>query len=455
MRSSCPISRMALDTGSVVWHYERADTNGDGLVSFSEFRAYLREHVLYTLYARKLDDEAEERKRSLCTLSRTPLLEARVKALIPGIDEHGMHANRVLLFGGARPAHDAVLMRSNDYLQLSGHPEISAAKAEAMLHEGVGERRARVFTHDEPDRHRAFERRFAALLGAQDAVLTMSGAHAVRGLLETLCNVHTPIYADRLSWTLSSLRYGLGTGVVPFPHNDMETLSLLAAEEPGVIVVDGVYGNGAIANVAAAADVAEATGSVLVVDETHSFGCAAGGLGVTEESGISHRVHFRTVGLSKACASRGGVIVGPSRALEAFRFVDKQMIFSTAPLDHEIVGYDTTLDVVLREGWRRDKLHANHRRLKEGLLGLGFVDAVESSDRQIISVVTGDAARTAAFRDHCSKRGVFGSVFCPPASREGRSNLRFTVNCGVTEAQCDHFLSVMDGARPLMSDLLH
>jgi len=68
--------------------------------------------------------------------------------------------------------------------------------------------------------------------------------------------------------------------------------------------------------------------------------------------------------------------------------------------------------------------------------------------------VTGDAARTAAFRDHCSKHGVFGSVFCPPASREGRSNLRFTVNCSVTEAQIDHFLNVMADARPLLASLL-
>ena len=118
----------------------------------------------------------------------------------------------------------------------------------------------------------------------------------------------------------------------------MEVLRGLCAEEPGVILVDGVYGNGAVGRVAEAAEVAEATGSVLVVDETHSFGCAAGGLGVCEEAGVSHSVHFRTVGLSKACASRGGLVVGPSRALEAFRFVDRQMIFSTAPLEHEIVG---------------------------------------------------------------------------------------------------------------------
>lgn len=243
MRGRCPISRLALDTDSAVRHYEKADTNRDGVVSFAEFKEYLREHVLRTMYARNLDAEAEERRQQACALSRTPLLEARVQELVPGIDERGMHENRLLLFGGAKPAADAVLLRSNDYLQLGGHDEIAAAKAEALLHEAPGctsrrsnlasallspeaaarspvdycswdadcssgarptpgplsERRARVFTLDEPDRHRAFERRMASLLGAQDAVLTMAltrgatmcpAAHSVPGAhlpLRTAC----------------------------------------------------------------------------------------------------------------------------------------------------------------------------------------------------------------------------------------------------------------------------
>ena len=65
---------------------------------------------------------------------------------------------------------------------------------------------------------------------------------------------------------------------------------------------------------------------MLVVDETHSFGCAAGGLGVVDELGAAGGVHFRALGLSKAFASRGGLVVGPSRALEALRFVDRQMV---------------------------------------------------------------------------------------------------------------------------------
>ena len=126
------------------------------------------------------------------------------------------------------------------------------------------------------------------------------------------------------------------------------------------------------------------------------------------------------------------------------------MIFSTAPLDHEIVGYDATLDALLDDGWRRERLHANHARLKEGLLALGYADDVARSDRQILSVVTGDAARTMAFRDFCAARGAFGSVFCPPATGEGRAYLRFTVNCGLSDEQCDRFLQVMEDGRAVL-----
>ncbi|KAL1504137.1 hypothetical protein AB1Y20_010547 [Prymnesium parvum] len=453
IRTRCPLASAVLDVETAVRHFERADKDGDGQLSCEEVRGYLHDHVLHMMYTRHLDAELSVR-RAGDQLSRTPLLEARVQQLVPNIDRDGMHANRLVLFGGVKPEHhhNPVLMRTNDYLQLSGHAEVAAATAEVLLHDKVTERRARVFTLDSPDRHRALELRIAGLLGAQDACLAMSGAHAVKGLLETLCTSATPIYADRLSWTTSSLRHTLKASIIPFSHNSMSGLRNLAEEEPGVIVVDGVYGNGACAHLKEAASIAETTGSVLVVDETHSFGCAAGGLGLCEELGISHLVHFRAFGFSKAFASRGGIIVGPSRALEAFRFIDRQMIFSTAPLEHEIVGYDATLDVLLRDDWRREALHNNHARLKAGLLDLGYVDDIMRSDRQILAIITGDAERTSKFRNFLAERGVFGSVFCPPATREGRAYVRFTVNSGVTGDQIEHFLNIMREARHILLD---
>ena len=43
-----------------------------------------------------------------------------------------------------------------------------------------------------------------------------------------------------------------------------------------------------------------------------------------------------------------------------------------------------------------------------------------------------------------------GSVFLPPFALDGRSFVRFTVHCGMSDAQCDHFLEVMEAARYIM-----
>ena len=77
-------------------------------------------------------------------------------------------------------------------------------------------------------------------------------------------------------------------------------------------------------------------------------------------------------------------------------------------------------------------------------------DDIARSERQILSIVTGDAARTAELRDFCVARGVFGSVFLPPFALDGRSFVRFTVHCGMNDAQCDRFLEVMEAARYIM-----
>ena len=481
LKAKCPLSKAALDAHTAVRHFEMADANGDGVISFEEWRTYVTENILAHTYGLREAAAAAARRSGseeagsnltaglhTSRLSQNELIERRVAELVPGIADMGVHRNRLLLFGGAAPSQsssESILMRSNDYLNLSGHPTITAARAEAMLHEappassaassktGHGEEaRPRIFSVADIDRHRALELRLASLLQAEDAALTMSGAHAVAGLLRTLrgpllSRSGTPIYADRLSWSNASLRHELG--ITPFAHNDMHALQALAADEKGIIVVDALYGNGAVGELAHAARIAEETGSVLVVDETHAFGCAAGGLGFVDELGLADKVHFRTVGFSKAMAARGGAIIGPSRALEAFRFNDATMIFSTAPKTHEAIGWDATLDVLLSEDGeaRRRALKRNYSTLRAGMLDLGMGRHVGTSDRQILVVETGDAATTQAFRDACAASGLFGAIFCPPFAQEGKTFVRFTVNSGLKESQLERFLETMNEAK--------
>jgi len=199
--------------------------------------------------------------------------------------------------------------------------------------------------------------------------------------------------------------------------------------------------NGKIAPLADIVSVAEDGGCAIIMDETHAFGChGPDGAGLVVEQGLAHRVHFRTIGLSKAMAARGGVVVGSRKNMEYFRYEARPMIFSTSVLGYEVAGFNTTLDIIAAEPWRRERLHTNHRYLKDGLLDLGY--DVSESDSQIISIVTGTIEDSAVFRRFLEERGVMGSPFCAPATPENKALMRFTVNSSLTREQLDHTLNV-------------
>jgi CAI-1 autoinducer synthase len=157
-------------------------------------------------------------------------------------------------------------------------------------------------------------------------------------------------------------------------------------------------------------------------------------------AGLAERVHFRTVGLSKAVASRGGILVCSKRNAEYFRYESLPAIFSTSVMQHEVAGFSAALDIFESEEWRRTRLHANHAYLKNGLDALGY--NVDASKAQIIALEAGDIRQTTALRDALESRGIFGAIFFPPATPEKRCLVRFTLNCSLDRGDLDRVLGV-------------
>ena len=346
--------------------------------------------------------------------------------------------------GAASPRPGSVQMQTNDYLCLAGDRRIALAKAGHLLLHGHGDSISRIFAHHRKDNHRAFEQRVARLMGAQDAVLCMSGYNANTGLIQAFAPQDRPVYMDVKAH--ASLWEGVTSAKAtprPFRHNDPNHLERqIARYGPGLVVVDALYStDGNICPLEDIVCVAERGECVIVVDETHSFGCHGDrGEGLTVALGLAERVHFRTVGLSKAVAARGGLVVGSARNMEFFRYEAWPMIFSTSVLGYEVAGFDKALDIVVSEPWRRRKLHRNHAYLRQGLDGAGY--NVDACDSQIISIEAGLPEDVIAFREALFARGVYGSVFCPPATAKNRCLMRFTINCGLTRDDLDRVIAV-------------
>ncbi|MGH1352057.1 MAG: alpha-hydroxyketone-type quorum-sensing autoinducer synthase [Methyloligellaceae bacterium] len=350
---------------------------------------------------------------------------------------------------GSSPGPNSVLMRSNDYLCLSGDKRILKAKIRALRKLGHGDSASRIWGYHSQDLMREFELRMAGLMKAEDGVLCNSGYSANVGLIQAFATPETPVYIDMLAHM--SLWEGISSAKAeakPFRHNDPNHLERQVKKYgPGFIAVDALYStDGDIAPLEEIVQISEKYGCVLIVDETHSFGAQGpNGAGIVVQKKLADRVHFRTVGLSKAVASRGGMVLCSKRNAEFFGYEAFPNIFSTSVLEHEVVGYNAVLDILQSDDWRPKRLHKNHAFLKKNLSALGY--NVESSKTQIISLEPGEILKTIKLRQVLEENDIFGSVFLSPAVPDKRSLIRFTVNCGLSTKQLHYVIDVCKNIR--------
>ncbi len=154
--------------------------------------------------------------------------------------------------------------------------------------------------------------------------------------------------------------------------------------------------------------------------------------------GLTDRVHFRTASLAKAFAGRAGFIACDERFVDYFKFESLPAIFSSTLMPHEIAALDATLEVIRCEGWRRQALHANAAYLRLHLEELGY--NLNGSDSQIISLESGSEQQTIILRDALEFHGIFGAIFCDPATPKNRALMRFSINSSLTQEELERII---------------
>ncbi len=354
------------------------------------------------------------------------------------------HHERILGGWGARnprhsraPATHDIVLTSNDYLALADDPRIAVAVCRAALDRppATGHRAERASAD--------LEAALATHVHAQSAVLCQSGWEANVGLLQSIADPATPVYLD--SRTHMSLRFGAraaGAPVYSFRHNVLDDLrALITAHGPGVIGVDAIDSTGGShAALAALCTLAEESGGVLIVDESHALGVTGPrGAGVVVALGLTDRVAYRTASLAKAFARHAGVVFArdPDFA-EYFQLEAAAAVFSS-PVPHaDIAALTATLAVIQESDSRRDRLREVGHRIRTALRTTGF--ELAGAAGHLVSLPTGPAPHAIAVRDHLEKLGVFGSLFWPPATPDDATLIRFSLHAALTDSQVDRIL---------------
>jgi CAI-1 autoinducer synthase len=352
---------------------------------------------------------------------------------------------------GRAPGPQAVRLDGNDYLCVTGHADIVNAQMATLRSNDDFVVQSGVFQLDGSAPAR-FEAALAAFIGKEGGLLCQSGYTANLGLIQVIADPETPVYLDSLAHM--SLWEGVRSAGAPahaFRHNDPEHLARMAARHgPGLVIVDSVYSTtGALCPLERIVEVAEQNGCMILVDESHSLGThGPQGRGLCAELGLTDRVHFITASLAKAFAGRAGFFTMPHELRHYLMCHSYPSVFSSCLLPHEVAGLAATLQVVAAADGARAALRRNTERMRASLAGLGY--PIHQGSQQIVALEAGPEVDTLALRDALETRGVFGAVFCAPATSRNRAMVRLTLNAGLTDAEMSHVEAVAREVAPLV-----
>ena len=321
---------------------------------------------------------------------------------------------------------------SNDYLGLASHPALAAAAAEAAARDGFGASAARLVSGDLPA-HRELEAALASFLAAPAALAFPTGYQTNLGVLTALAGRDDLIVSDALNH--ASLIDGCRLSrarVEVYPHGDADAAARLLAgggrHRRRLLVTESLFSmDGDAAPLAALAQAAAATGSVLVVDEAHAFGALGpGGRGLCAAAGVVPDVLIGTLG--KAAGAAGGFVAGPRALRDLLVNRARTFIFTTAMPPP--VAAAAAAAVALLGGpegeRRRARLDDRRRALGEVLAARQLVPGPPVGP--ILPLVLGSEARALAASASLRARGFFVAAIRPPTVPPGSSRLRITLS---------------------------
>lgn len=324
---------------------------------------------------------------------------------------------------------------ANNYLGLADHPDLVAAAKVALDDHGYGMASVR-FICGTQDVHKQLEGRLSAFLGTDDTILYSSCFDANGGLFETILDEQDAVISDSLNH--ASIIDGTRQARVPvsvYAHNDVEAARAAivehgAAGRRSVIVTDSVFSmDGDVAPLFELAELAHATGALLVVDDAHAVFAGHGADALT-----SSDAEILIVGtLSKALGSLGGFVAGPRSLVDWCRNTARSFIFSTASPPSVVAAALAALAVVRSE--EGSALTAALRANVDALLP-GHVSAV-------VPVVLGEERRALDVSAALLERGLLVPAIRPPTVAVGASRLRIAVSAAHTPTEVAELIAAL------------
>lgn len=342
---------------------------------------------------------------------------------------------------------NVINLASNNYLGLTTHPKLIEAAIAATRKYGAGSGAVRTISGT-MDVHMRLEARIAKFKNVEACVVFQSGFTANAGTVSSILTPEDHIISDALNHAsiIDGCRLSRAK-IHVFPHKDMVVAEQKLAALEGVpgrklLITDGVFSmDGDIGPLPELVALAERYNAIMMVDDAHSSGVLGrNGRGTVDHFGLHGRVHIQVGTLSKAIGVLGGYVCGSRDLIEYLYQRARPFLFSTSHPPAVAASCLAAFDLLEEEPERIDRLWANTRYLKKGLVESGFDTGV--SETPITPVIVGDTARAHQFSAELFNEGVLAPGIGFPTVAKDKARVRTIVCATHTTEELDRALDV-------------
>ena len=346
---------------------------------------------------------------------------------------------------------DVEVWCSNDYLNMSQHPEVVNETVKTLLEIGTGSGGTRNISGTSSF-HTSLEKKLANLHNKENALLFSSAYTANQSTLWTLGKKikNLEIFSDELNH--ASLIQGIknsGASCHIFQHNDVDHLeSILQTTDPNhpkLIVFESLYSmEGIRSPIIKIVEIAKKYNAMTYLDEVHSVGLyGEKGKGIAVEMKVDQDIDIINGTLAKAFGQMGGYIAASNEIIDYIRSFSPGFIFTTSICPSIAAGANKAIEIVSLAEQLRIKIHDNASTMRQLLesIAIPYID----TNSHIIAVMINDPFLCKKVSEKLiDDHGIYAQPIFYPTVPKGLERLRITVTPKHRKEHIENMVKCLD-----------
>ena len=343
---------------------------------------------------------------------------------------------------------------NNDYLGLSQDISIKKAIINGIKKYGNGGTSSHLVSgHTEV--HQNIEGITKNNIGFESSILFSSGYLANLGLITTISDKDSFIYADKLNHaSLNDACILSRAKFFRYPHNDMELLERLLkknkTKKKKLIVTDGVFSmDGDLADITKLVQLAQKYDAYLYIDDAHGYGVLGkNGQGILEyfeNTGPMKKIPrnriIYTITLSKAVGVSGALVNACKNIINLVVNKSRTYIYTTAEQPALIMGVERSFEIIKKNYSLRERLNKSINLFRKNI---NKKNLLTNSITPIQPLIIGSAEKAIKISEKLNSYGFHVPAIRPPTVPNKSSRLRISITALHSQADIKKLTKVIN-----------